>query len=172
MTYRTSTTRRFRTAIPAAVLVLALAAPLTLPAAEHTLDGDDLDNLLLALGRQYYGLAVCDRAVHDLGARQALDQQRHRQRRQVAATAALFRSYNLEVPANPYDGRVGPFADLESACEAGLRSALGDAELFERLAASTGRPDLAGLYAAAATNARERAIPAFRDCAMEQLAGR
>lgn len=172
MTHRRSTTKRLRTAIPAAVLVLALAAPATVQAAGPTLDGDDLDNLLLALGRQYYGLAVCDRAVRDLGARRVLDDQRRGQRRQVAATAALFSSYGLEVPANPYDGRIGPFTDLETACEAGLRSALGDAELFERLAASTGRPDLAGLYAEAAADARQRAIPAFRDCAMEQIARR
>lgn len=157
-------TNRPHAAVPT-LIALALAAVLAVPAAaEPTVAGDDLDDLMLVLEREYRLQAIYDRAAADAGAGEPFATARREQGRRLARLIALYRAHGLTVPANPWPARLGPFAGRGAACLAGFRGELAMGGLYADLADRAGRDELSAVYRAA--SGAPAWIEALRDCAL------
>lgn len=141
------------------------AAP-ALAADGPSVQGTDLDGLLLALDRQYRLAAIYDRAVADFGARGALAEARLTHRARVDRLVRLYPRYGLAVPANPWTRRTPSFESREHACVAAFRAELDLAVSFDHLSAAADRPELAAAYAAARDTSRGPSVEGLRSCAL------
>ena len=81
------------------------------------------------------------------------------------AFLALCARYGLEPPANPWPGKVGHYASLQAACEAGVAAEIDNAAMYERLLAATQRPDIVAVLRRLQEASQARHLPAFRRCA-------
>ena len=131
-----------------------------------TVQGADLDGLLLTLDREYRLGALYERAVADFGARGALATARRAHRERLGRLVRLYRSYGIAVPANPWTERTPSFASRRQACVAAFRAELELAAALDDLTAAAGRPELASAYATARDTSRGPWLEGLRACAL------
>jgi hypothetical protein len=82
--------------------------------------------------------------------------------RHIDALVGLLRRYGLEVPANPWPGKVPSYASVVEACRAGVEAEIDNAALYDRLLAGTTRPDLLAVYRNLQQASQHNHLPAFR----------
>lgn len=117
-----------------------------------------------ALDDEYHAHAVYDQVVHDLGAGPPFTHIREAEGRHIDALKRLYRRYDLEIPPNPWVGRVERFESIHAACEAAVAAEVANAGLYDRLLAVTRRPDLRRVFGNLQRASQERHLPAFRRC--------
>jgi hypothetical protein len=91
--------------------------------------------------------------------------------RHVEALALLFQGHGLPVPENPWPGRVPRYASVREACLAGVQAEIDNAALYDRLLASTHRPDIRAVFRNLQEASQERHLEAFRRCAARPSTG-
>jgi len=129
------------------------------------LDTTEQQALRDALDDEYRAWATYDQVVHDFGPERPFINIREAEARHIEALRALFQRYALEIPENPWPGRVPRFASIREACEAGIEAEVANAALYERLARSTSRRDILAVFDNLHRASQERHLPAFRRCA-------
>lgn len=117
-----------------------------------------------ALDDEYRAWATYDQVIHDFGPERPFINIREAEARHIAALHALFVRYQLEVPANPWPGRVPRYANTREACEAGVEAEIANAALYDRLLRSTQRPDILAVFENLQRASQERHLEAFRRC--------
>lgn len=117
-----------------------------------------------ALDDEYQAWATYDRVIADFGPVRPFMNIREAEARHIEALAALFARYGLALPANPWPGRVQGFASIREACEAGVAAEIANAALYERLFASTLRPEILAVLRRLQDASQQRHLPAFRRC--------
>jgi hypothetical protein len=149
-------------------LALTFAVPAGAPAASGPpgVGGQDLDNLLVTLEREYHLWTVYDRAIGDFGVGEPFVTAREEKGQRLRELIRLYRSFGLAVPGNPWQRRMVPFRDRSQACLAGFRGELELASLYAGLTAETGQAEIAAAYRAAA-GGRGAWLEGLRDCALE-----
>lgn len=118
-----------------------------------------------ALDDEYRAWATYDQVIHDLGPERPFINIREAEARLIDALRTLFQHYDLEVPENPWPGRVPRFASTREACEAGIEAEVENDALFDRLMGSTSREDILAVFRNLKRASQERHLPAFRRCA-------
>ncbi len=118
-----------------------------------------------ALDDEYRAWATYDQIVHDLGPERPFVNIVEAEARHIAALRSLFERYGLEVPENPWPGRVPRFASVREACAAGIEAEVENTALFDRLMRSTHREDILAVFRNLQRASQERHLPAFRRCA-------
>jgi hypothetical protein len=118
-----------------------------------------------ALDDEYRAWAIYDQIVHDFGPERPFINIVEAEARHIAALRALFEHYGLEVPANPWVGRVPRFSSVREACAAGIDAEIANTALFDRLMRSTRREDILAVLRNLQRASQERHLPAFRRCA-------
>lgn len=129
------------------------------------LDDTEVRALHEALDDEYRAWTTYDQVIHDFGAERPFINIREAEARHIEALRSLFQRYGLDVPANPWPGRVPRFASTRAACEAGIEAEVANSALFERLKRSTSRPDILAVFRNLSSASQERHLPAFRRCA-------
>lgn len=129
------------------------------------LDDTEVRALHEALDDEYRAWAIYDQVIHDFGPERPFINIREAEARHIEALRSLFQRYGLDVPANPWPGRVPRFASTREACEAGIEAEVANSALFERLKRSTSRPDILAVFRNLSSASQERHLPAFRRCA-------
>jgi hypothetical protein len=129
------------------------------------LDDSEVRALQDALDDEYRSWTTYDEVIHDFGPERPFINIREAEARHIDALRVLFRRYELEVPVNPWPGRVPRFASLREACEAGVEAEIANADLYERLMRSTTRDDILAVFHNLQQASREHHLPAFRRCA-------
>ncbi|MDY0012231.1 MAG: hypothetical protein RBS40_04990 [Rhodocyclaceae bacterium] len=124
-----------------------------------------------ALDDEYQAFSTYEQVIADFGEVQPFCNIRDAEARHIEALCSLYARYGLAVPANPWAGKVPRFASLHDACEAGVAAELTNAALYERLLASTERPDLVAVFRNLQEASQERHLPAFRRCVERGGAG-
>lgn len=125
----------------------------------------EVDALREALDDEHRAWATYDQVVRDFGPQRPFVNIREAEARHIEALEALFDRYGLEVPGNPWPGRVPRYAGTREACEAGLEAEVANAALYERLMRCTKRADLLGVFDRLRRASQERHLEAFRRCA-------
>jgi len=120
--------------------------------------------LLEALDDEYRAWATYDQVVHDFGPVRPFIHIRDAEARHIAALRTLFERYGLELPPNPWPGRVTRYGNVREACQAGVEAEIANGEMFDRLERSTHREDILAVFDNLKRASQERHLPAFRRC--------
>jgi len=129
-----------------------------------TLNENEVRALLEALDDEYRAWAAYDRVISDFGEVRPFSNIREAEARHIEALRGLFVRYGVPMPANPWPGKVAGYASLREACEAGVAAEIENAALYERLLASTQRPDILAVFRNLRDASQERHLPAFQRC--------
>lgn len=138
---------------------------------DDQLNDEEVRALLEALDDEHRAHATYEQVLSDFGAdvlpfaNIVESESRH-----ISALIRLFNQYGIEVPANPWPGKVTRYESLLDACAAGVDAEIANVKLYERLLASTSRPDVLTVYQNLQRASQENHLPAFRRCA-EREAG-
>jgi len=123
-----------------------------------------------ALDDEYRAWAIYDQVIADFGEVRPFSNIREAEARHMEALRALFERYRLPVPENPWPGKVPRYASLQEACAAGVAAEIENGALYERLLASTQRPDILTVFRNLQEASQQRHLPAFQRC-VERGAG-
>jgi hypothetical protein len=123
-----------------------------------------------ALDDEYRAWATYDQVIADFGDARPFSNIRAAEARHIEALRVLFARYGLPVPENPWPGKVARYSSLQAACEAGVAAEIENSALYERLLASTQRPDILTVFRNLQQASRQRHLPAFQRC-VERGAG-
>lgn len=124
-----------------------------------------------ALDDEHRAWATYDQVIADFGEIAPFANIREAEARHIEALRTLFARYGLSVPENPWPGKVTRYASLREACEAGVAAEIENAALYERLLASTQRPDILTVFRNLQEASQQRHLPTFRRCVERGGAG-
>jgi hypothetical protein len=102
--------------------------------------------------------------MRDFGAVPPFSNIRDAEARHIEALRASFVRYGLPVPQNPWPGKVERFASARQACEAGVAAEIANGALYDRLLASTQRPDILVVFRNLQEASQQRHLQAFQRC--------
>lgn len=135
-----------------------------------TLTPAEVGALHEALDDEYQAWTTYDQVLADFGAVRPFSNIRAAEARHIDALSALFARYGLPIPPNRWPGKVRRFADVRQACEAGAAAEIANGQLYERLLASTARPEILAVLRNLQSASQQRHLPAFRRCAQRTAA--
>jgi hypothetical protein len=124
-----------------------------------------------ALDDEYRAWATYDQVIADFGEMRPFSNIRAAEARHIEALRAVFARHGLPVPENPWPGKVARYASLQAACEAGVAAEIANGALYERLLASTQRPDILRVFRNLQEASQERHLGAFQRCAQRGSRG-
>jgi hypothetical protein len=124
-----------------------------------------------ALDDEHRAWATYDQILRDLGEVPPFSNIRDAEARHIGALRAVFARYGLTVPENPWPGEVERFASVREACAAGVAAEIANAALYERLLASTQRPDLLAVFRNLQEASQQRHLQAFQRCVERESEG-
>lgn len=130
----------------------------------------EIDALREALDDEYRAVATYDRVIADFGPVRPFVNIREAEARHIAALSALFARYRLALPHNPWPGKVGRFASMRAACQAGVAAEIENARLYERLLAAARHADIRAVFRRLQQASQLRHLPAFRRCLARRAA--
>ena len=128
------------------------------------LTASEIDALHVALDDEYRAWATYDQVIADFGEVPPFSNIREAEARHIEALRGLFDRYGLSLPANPWPGKVMHYANRQEACAAGAAAEIENAALYERLLASTQRPDILTVFRSLQEASQQRHLPAFQRC--------
>lgn len=117
-----------------------------------------------ALDDEYHAFSTYDQVVADFGEVRPFINVRGAEARHIDALRNLFDRYGVPLPANRWSGNVKRYPRVRDACEDAVEAEIANAALYERLMASTTRPDLLAVFANLRDASQERHLPAFQRC--------
>jgi hypothetical protein len=117
-----------------------------------------------ALDDEYHAFSTYDQVVADFGEVRPFINVRGAEARHIDALLGLFDRYGLPAPANPWATRVKRYQRLRDACEDAVEAEIANGALYDRLMASTTRPDLLAVFANLRDASQDRHLPAFQRC--------
>ena len=135
-----------------------------------TLNENEIRALREALDDEYRAWATYDQVIADFGEVRPFSNIREAEARHIEALRTLYAFYGLAAPENPWPGKVTRYASLEEACAAGVAAEIENGALYERLLASTRRPDILAVFRNLQEASQQRHLPAFQRC-VERGAG-
>jgi len=128
------------------------------------LNPTEIHALKEALEDEYLSWATYDQVVTDFGVVRPFVNIRDAEARHIAALQQLFRAYGLDIPGNPWPGRVVHYGSLQEACQAGVTAEINNSELYQRLLSATERPDILAVFRNLQEASQQRHLEAFRRC--------
>ena len=135
------------------------------------LAASEIEALREALDDEYRAWATYDQVVRDFGEVPPFSNIRTAEARHIEALCTLYARYDLAVPENPWPGKVTRYASLQEACAAGVAAEIENGALYERLLASTQRPDILTVFRNLQEASQQRHLPAFQRCAERSAGG-
>jgi hypothetical protein len=114
-----------------------------------------------ALDDEYRAWATYDQVIDDFGEVRPFINIREAEGRHIEALRTLFEQYDLAIPDNPWPGRVDHYPSLQAAYEAGVAAEIANGEMYDRLLASTDRPDIRTVLRNLQEASQQRHLPAF-----------
>lgn len=118
-----------------------------------------------ALDDEYHAWTTYDQVIADFGAAAPFSNIRDAEARHIEALHTLYTLYGLSIPANPWPGKTPRYASLLEACAAGVAAEIANGEMYERLLATTDRPDILIVFRNLSEASQQRHLPAFQRCA-------
>jgi len=129
-----------------------------------TLDQSEIAALNAALDDEHHAWATYDQVIRDFGLVRPFSNIRDAEARHIDALLGLFERYGVPVPANPWPGRVERYPSLHDACVAAVAAEIANGALYERLLASTTRPDILAVFGNLQEASQQRHLRAFQRC--------
>jgi hypothetical protein len=130
----------------------------------NTLNPSEIAALYAALDDEHHAWATYDQVIRDFGLVRPFSNIRDAEARHIDALLGLFERYGVPAPANPWPGRVEHYPTLHDACIAAVAAEIANAELYERLLASTTRSDILAVFVNLQEASQQRHLRAFQRC--------
>ncbi|MGR8942031.1 MAG: ferritin-like domain-containing protein [Gammaproteobacteria bacterium] len=121
--------------------------------------------LFEALDDEYHALATYEQVIADFGEAPPFSHIRESEQRHIDALCSLFVRYGLQIPENPWPGRIERYSSRQAACEAGVAAEIANAEIYERLLRASERQDILTVFRNLRNASQQRHLPAFQRCA-------
>lgn len=118
-----------------------------------------------ALDDENLAWATYDQVIADFGDVRPFIPIRDAESRHIRALSRLFERFGLVIPENTWPGRVTRHASLQQACEAAVAAEIANGALYDRLLASTDRPEILTVFGRLQEASQRRHLPAFQRCA-------
>lgn len=125
----------------------------------------EVNGLLLALNDEYHAWAIYDQVIQDFGAVRPFTNIKRSEAQHIASLEALFVTYDVPIPANPWPGDVPSFTSTTAACQAGVDAELLNRDLYTQLYQTTGRTDIIWVYERLQAASENNHLRAFQRCA-------
>jgi hypothetical protein len=129
------------------------------------LSEDEVADVLAALDDEYMAHTTYVQVIADFGDVLPFASIVEAERRHIDALVRLLRRHGIQVPDDPWPGRVPRYDSLTDACRAGVDAEIENAALYDRLLATTDRPDIRGVLRSLQEASQQRHLPAFQRCA-------
>lgn len=117
-----------------------------------------------ALDDEYEAVATYDQVIADFGLIRPFSNIAESERRHIQALATCFERYDVEMPANPWTDRAPRFETPHGACTAAIEGEIRNVAMYDRLLASTNRPDIIHVYENLQRASQDNHLAAFRRC--------
>lgn len=135
------------------------------------LTASEITALHEALDDEYRAWSTYDQVIRDFGELPPFSNIRAAEARHIEALRRLFERYYLPLPPNAWPGKVNRYASLQEACAAGVAAEIENGALYQRLLASTQRPDILTVFRNLQEASQQRHLPAFQRCAERGAGG-
>lgn len=138
---------------------------LTYPAGE--LSDTSKTSLNKALDDEYKAQATYEAIMAKLGNIRPFIMIIRAEEQHISSLKALFDKYGLEIPGNPYTGKITSPQTLSEACTAGVDAEIANASLYkdELLPSVTEYEDITLVFTNLMNASQEKHLPAFQRCA-------
>lgn len=135
------------------------------PAGE--LGSDVKDALLSALDDEYKAHATYTSVLRKFGSVRPFVMIARSEEMHIASLKALFDKYGMQIPDNPYEGKVNIPQTLSQACQIGVDAEISNAALYRDrlLPVSEKFPDVTKVFTNLMNASQERHLQAFERCA-------
>lgn len=144
-------------------VLLLFASLLFVPMAHAQID--NVKALKMALDDEYKAEAVYAQVIKDYGRVRPFSKILRSEQRHINALLPFFQKYGLEVPLNPYLGKVESYDSLAQACQAGVDGEIKNVELYNKIFALADDPDLIVVFERLQWASQNNHLPAFQRCA-------
>jgi rubrerythrin len=114
-----------------------------------------------ALDDEQRAWATYDQVIADQGAVRPFINIVEAEARHIGTLEALFATYGLDVPENPWVGAVPRYPSVSEACKAGVVAEIENVKLYDRLFERTQRPEILAVFRNLRAASEERHLPAF-----------
>lgn len=128
------------------------------------LSADEVDGLLLALNDEYRAWAIYGQVIIDHGDVRPFTSIQSSEASHINSLIALFNTYGIPVPENPWIGQVPSFTTTPEACAAGVDAEILNSELYDKLFSTTDRQDILDVYTFLQQASDSNHLPAFERC--------
>lgn len=133
---------------------------------------EEVEGLLLALNDEYHATSIYEEINKKFNNPRPFVNIVEAEKRHADMLKALFDTYKVPVPTNPWPGNVPAFDSVKSACTAGIEAEVVNGGLYDKLFKSTERQDILSVYKALQRASIENHKPAFERCASGGGGGR
>ena len=140
-------------------------------AASIELNEQEVQALLAALDDEYKAHTTYEQVILDFGRVRPFTNIVEAEARHIAALLTLFERYSLPVPPNPWCGKTPRYPSVDAACVTAVQAEIDNAALYDRVLASTRRPDILAVYQALRSASQDSHLPAFQRCAQRSAGG-
>ena len=117
-----------------------------------------------ALDDEYKAWTTYDQVIQEFGPIRPFINIRDSESRHINALCQIYRDYGLIPPNNTWIGKAPRYDNVKSACAAAVQAEINNADLYERIMASTERPDILNVFRNLRDASQQRHLPAFRRC--------
>lgn len=130
------------------------------------LDENAKEALSAALDDEYKAWTTYGAVMDKFGAARPFVMIRRAEEYHIAALEALFDKYGLDVPQNPYVGKIQAPDSMEASCQAGVDAEIANADLYQNtlLPKVSGHEDIEAVFTNLMNASRNRHLPAFEAC--------
>ena len=123
------------------------------------------DALKLALDDEYKAKATYLKVIEDFGNIRPFTNIVKSEQRHIEALLPFFKKYNLDIPGNPYLGKIPSYSSVKKACQVGVEAEIENVKLYDRIFSMTDDPDLIRVFENLQWASQERHLRAFKRCA-------
>lgn len=124
----------------------------------------EIDGLLLALNDEYMATAIYQQVNRDFHDPRPFVNIVEAEKRHAERLKGLFAKYGIQIPENPWPGKVPTYKTVAEACKAGVNAEIANRDLYTRLFKGTERQDILDTYRALQRASEENHLPAFQRC--------
>jgi hypothetical protein len=131
----------------------------------QALSRNESEALLIALDDEYKAWSIYEQVIDDFGAVQPFTSIQRAEEHHIAALVRLLRRYDLDVPANGWEGNAPSFESVSDACTASAQAEIDNGALYDKLLEMVDNPTVIRVFEALQRASESRHLPAFQQCA-------
>lgn len=130
------------------------------------LSADAVSAIRSAIDDEYKALATYEAVMGTYGRVRPFVMIARSEEQHISSLKAVFDKYGLDIPSNPYVGKIQVPGSLQASCQAGVDAEIANAALYREslLPKVSQHPDIVSVFTNLMDASQERHLPAFERC--------